>query len=157
MSDWGYDDNDDNTQAGENLDGPKALREAYKKQGEKLDKALEYIEKMEARDREKSLTSTFESLGVPGAASVYQGDPDPEKAKAWVQSMQSVFGGTVAHATDNSQSAQPTLAPETQSAFQAFNTAGTDAEVMTRYEAANTEIKGKSPEEILAFWTDGKI
>lgn len=156
MSNWGYDDNDD-AQAGENLDGPKALRDAYKKQGEKLDKALEYIEKMEQRDRENRLASTFESLGVPGAASVYQGDPDPEKAKAWVESMQSVFGGQVAHATDNTQSAQPTLTPDQQSALQGFATAGNSTEEMTRYEQAATEIKGKSPDEILAYWTGGKI
>src|SRR6478609_7400078 len=92
MTEWGYENNEQNTQAGNNLDGPKALRDAYdamKKQNDELTQKLTSF--LEDQNKQKMAT-VFESLGVPGAVSVYQGDADPEKARQWVESMQSVFG-----------------------------------------------------------------
>jgi hypothetical protein len=156
MSNWGYDDND-STQAGNNLDGPKALREAYdklKSQNEELNAKLTSF--LESQETQK-VASVFESLGVPGAQEHYKGDANPEAIASWVNNMKATFGGQVAPATEVHESVQPTLTPEQQGSFQSFMSAGDSAEQMTRYEAANTEIKGKSPDEILAFWTGGKI
>lgn len=157
MSNWGYDDNDDNTQAGNNLDGPKALRDAYdklKQQNEDLNQKLTSF--LEDQQKQK-LATVFETLGVPGAQAHYKGAPDPDAIKSWVDEMKTTFGGQVAHATDNSQSAQPTLTSDQQSTLQGFSSAGSSVEEMTRYESMAAEIKGKSPDEILALWNGGKI
>jgi len=94
MSDaWGIDDSANGDLGnGNELHGPKALRDAYeamKRQNKELQDGLASIQ---TELRSQKIASVFESLGVPGAASLYQGDPDPEKAKAWIESMQGVFG-----------------------------------------------------------------
>ncbi len=139
MNEWGYDDND-NSQSGENFSTPKELRDAYKKQGEKLDQALSFIEEMKTREQKRELSSVFESLGVPQAASVYQGEADPEKAKAWVESMRGVFGGTpAAQAAEPVQSA---VSDDQQAALQRMTEAGQSGTPMGSFEAAQAGVGG---------------
>ena len=151
---WGF-ENDDNAGQGENLDGPKALRDAYKKQGEKLDAALGFIEKMEQRERTRELSSVFESLGVPGAATVYQGDADPEKAKAWVESMRGVFGSGSAQGI-NPTPAAPAFTQDQQAALQQMTHAGSDGVPMGNFEAAASAVgQANSIEELIAGFQKG--
>lgn len=93
MSDaWGIDSNADSDLDNHN-NGPKALRDAYeamKKQNDELKNGLASIQN---ELRSQKVSAVFDSLGIPGAASLYQGEPDPEKAKAWAESMRGVFGG----------------------------------------------------------------
>lgn len=94
MTNWGYDDSD-NGELGNTteMNGPKALRDAYealKKQNDDLNSKLTSF--LEEQEKSK-VSQVFESLGIPGAASVYQGPADPAKAKEWAEQMRSVFGG----------------------------------------------------------------
>lgn len=139
MNEWGYDDND-NSQTGENLDGPKALREAYaalKKQNESLNEKLTGF--LEDQQKQK-LAGVFESLGVPQAASVYQGEADPEKAKAWVESMRGVFGGN-AGAVDPAP-VQSAVTDDQQAALQRMTEAGQSGTPMGSFEAAQAGVGG---------------
>lgn len=140
MSEWGYDDND-NAQTGEDLNGPKALREAYKKQGEKLDQALDFIKQMEERERKRELASVFENLGVPGAANVYTGEADPEKAKAWVDSMRGVFGGNAGNpAPVAEQPTPPAMNAEQIAQYQAMNEVMQNGVPVGNFEAAASAV-----------------
>lgn len=146
---WGYEG--DNAQSqDDNLNGPKALREAYsalKAQNEALNgKLTSFLE----REAKRELAATFESLGVPGAAQVYQGEPDPEKAKAWVESMRGVFGNASVQG-ETQTSTQPALTDQQQAALQAMTSAGTDGVPMGNMDAATSAVSGaNSLDDILA-------
>src|SRR5215475_8535128 len=149
MTNWGFEDNDTN-ELGNNteLDGPKALRDAYKKQGEKLDKALSFIAQMEEREQKRELASVFSDLGVPSAAKLYTGEADPEKAKAWVETMRGVFGGAAPEAATE-QPAAPTLPPSMQSQFERMTQAGSEGTPLGNVEAAQAAINDATSVEAL--------
>lgn len=148
MSNWGFNDSDDaNLGNGNEAGGPKALRDAYeamKKQNEELSQKLTSF--LEEQTRSKMAT-VFESLGVPGAQSVYTGEADPEKAKAWVESMRSVFGGAAPEAAE--QPAAPTLPPSMQAQFERMNQAGTEGTPLGNVEAAQAAINDATSVEAL--------
>ncbi len=145
---WGYDDNG-SQEPGHN-DGPKALREAYaaqKAQNEAILAELAEIKKERARDK---LSSVFSELGVPGALDVYQGEPDPEKAKQWAESMKAAFG------TSNTQGATtpvvdtPVLTDDDQAAYAAAVQAGTTTGTpMGTVEAAGLAVQNATSIEEL--------
>jgi len=139
---WGYDDNDNASQGNANeLTGPKALRDAYdamKAQNKELQEGLAAIQK-DLRDQK--LSSVFESLGVPGAATVYQGEPDPEKAKAWVESMRGVFGsGSTQGQTPPVADQPPLLDAASQQQFERMTEAGQSGTPMGNMEAASAAV-----------------
>lgn len=148
---WGY---EDNAGQGENLDGPKALRDAYaalKKQNEELNGKLTSF--LEDQQKQK-LASVFESLGVPGAAQVYQGDADPEKAKAWVESMRGVFGN--GSAQGDPAPAAPAFTQDQQAALQQMTQAGSDGVPMGNFEAASAAVgQANSIDELIAGFQKG--
>lgn len=139
MSEWGN-ENDGAYGLGNNSDanGPKALRDAYeamKKQNEELSNQLtSFLEEQ----RTAKMAQVFESLGVPGAQTVYQGPADPEKAKAWVESMRGVFGGAAPQAAE--QSTQPKLPESMQTQFERLSQAGAGQEALGNVEAAHAAI-----------------
>lgn len=148
---WGY---EDNAGQGENLDGPKALRDAYaalKKQNEELNgKLTSFLEDQ----RRAKMASVFESLGVPGAAQVYQGDADPEKAKAWVESMRGVFGN--GSAQGDPAPAAPAFTQDQQAALQQMTQAGSDGVPMGNFEAASAAVgQANSIDELIAGFQKG--
>lgn len=150
MSNWG-EDYDDNTNSNGNSDSTGEGIRGYIKRLEDTNKDLNTKLTSFLEDQQKQkMNVVFESLGVPGAASVYQGDADPEKAKQWVESMRGVFGGTVAHATDD-QPVAPQVPAEALQQMNAFNQSGTNSDPVGKFEAATGQISGKSPDEILAF------
>ena len=95
MSNWGIEENYGDGSQGNSTEanGPKALRDAYdaiKRQNEELNQKLtSFLEEQQTA----KMAQVFEALGVPGAQAAYQGPADPAKAKEWVDSMRSVFGG----------------------------------------------------------------
>lgn len=141
MTEWGYEDNNVNAQTGNTFDGPKALRDAYdalKKQNDDLSAKLTSF--LEDQQKQK-MAVVFESLGVPEAAKVYQGDADPEKAKAWVESMQSVFGGNVqGNPASNPQTPEVGLTPAQQHQLSMMNQAGANEAALGSIEAAEVGL-----------------
>lgn len=159
MTNWGFNENDDDNSQGNDteLNGPKALRDAYaslKKQNDDLNaKLTSFLE----REEKQRVQSVFENLGVPGAASVYQGPADPQAVEAWVKSMQSVFGGNqggtpTAADTPAEQAPQPgAIPPSMQAQFQRMVEAGQDGTPAGNLEAAANDIgNASSSKDIIA-------
>lgn len=140
MSEWGFENNDGaNLGNGNEAGGPKALRDAYeamKKQNEELNQKLTSF--LEEQTRSKMAT-VFESLGVPGAQAVYQGEADPEKAKAWVESMRGVFGGAAPQAAEQQQ-VTPKLPDSMQAQFERMSQAGSQGQPLGNVEAAQAAV-----------------
>ena len=124
MTNWGYGDENNDSQAGEEneLTGPKALRDAYKSLKAQNDELNAKLTGFLEDQRKQKMGQVFESLGVPGAASLYQGDADPEKAKAWVETMRATFGGTAQGVTPTPSA--PALSPDQQHQLQQMTEAG---------------------------------
>ena len=147
MTNWGY-ENDDalNSLGNDNVnDGPKALRDAYaalKAQNEELNKKLTSF--LEETQKEK-VQKTFENLGIPGAAAIYQGPADPKAAEEWAKSMQQVFGGApggnpvVTNETET-EAEQPKLPASMQAQFERMTAAGQDGIPIGNIEAAAGSI-----------------
>jgi hypothetical protein len=141
---WGYDDNAQ-IEPGHNDGSPKALRDAYnalknKYETEVGDLNTKLTGFIEEQRREK-LSSVFSELGVPGAASLYTGEPDPEKAKAWATSMKAAFG------TGNAQgeapvvpSTEPALDAQVQQQYQQMTEAGTSGAPLGNFQAAEAAV-----------------
>lgn len=158
MTNWGFDENDNDGLGNDESNGPKALRDAYaslKKQNDELNSKLtSFLE----REEKQRVASVFENLGIPGAASVYQGPADPKAAEEWAKSMQQVFGGNqggtppvadVPPVTD--QAAAPTLPPSMQAQFDRFNQAGQDGTPAGNFEAAQGALgNASSVQDIIA-------
>ena len=151
MSEWGFENNDGGANLGNNSDanGPKALRDAYeamKKQNEELSQQLtSFLEEQ----RTAKMAQVFESLGVPGAQAVYQGPADPEKAKAWVESMRGVFGGAAPQAAEQSQ--QSRLPESMQAQFERLSQAGNDGAALGNVEAAQAAVNdANDPKALIA-------
>lgn len=150
MSEWGF-ENDGAANLGNNSDanGPKALRDAYeamKKQNEELSQQLtSFLEEQRAA----KMAQVFESLGVPQAASAYEGPADPEKAKAWVESMRAVFGGAAPQAAEQSQ--QSRLPESMQAQFERLSQAGNDGAALGNVEAAQAAVNdANDPKALIA-------
>lgn len=145
MTNWGFDeDNDDAGQGSNHTDGPKALRDAYeamKKRNEELDAKLTGF--LKGQEKQK-LATVFQSLGAPGAENLYQGEADPEKAKAWVETMRGVFGGSnaqgVTPVADSIPAANPGLEAPVQEQFQRMTEAGQSGTPTGNMDAAQASI-----------------
>jgi hypothetical protein len=136
---WGYSNDDDQ----DNLpsDGPKALRDAYKalkQQNEDLNQKLtSFLE----GQKKQQLETVFTSLGVPEAVKLYQGEPDPEKAKAWVDTMRGVFGsGNVQGDPTPAPPSQPAITNDQQAQYEAMVQAGSTGTPMGNFDAAASAV-----------------
>lgn len=137
---WGYQNEDDTQSQGEpNLDGPKGLRDAYKAQQQLLNDIRNQLNLERAERQKEKLKATFESLGVPGAVDLYQGDADPQKAAEWVNTMKAAFGSTNG-GEGNSQSTPPALNADQQAQLQRMTEAGSNGVPMGGLEAAQAAI-----------------
>lgn len=147
---WGYDDNE---QSADNIaaETPKALRDAYsalKKQNEDLISALAADRAERAKEK---VSSVFSELGVPGAADLYQGEPDPEKARAWAESMRAAFGSGNAQgaSTPAAVPTPPALDEQTQQQYQQMASAGSDGTPLNSFEAAGLAMNNATTVEEL--------
>ena len=141
MSDnWGFDENGNAVDLGNSneANGPKALRDYAKKlqeQNEDLNRKLtSFLEEQAA----SKMATVFESLGVPGAQAAYQGPNDPAKAKEWVDSMRSVFGG--GQPQQAAVPVTPTLPPSMQAQYERMSQAGQDGAPVGNVEAAQAAV-----------------
>lgn len=135
---WGYDDNEQ-TEPGHN-DGPKALREAYKAQKAQNDAILAELAEIKQERAKEKLSSVFSELGVPDAAKLYQGEPDPEKARAWAESMRAAFGSGAQGTPGSVPPPAPTLDASTQQQFQQMSEAGQSGTPLGNFEAAGAAV-----------------
>jgi hypothetical protein len=141
MTNWGYENNDD-TQAGNNteLNGPKALRDAYEAQKKTIDELSAKLTSFLEREEKSKMATVFESLGVPQAAQVYNGPADPDKAKEWIESMKAVFGSPAQPQQGAAAEATPTLPPSMQAQFERMTQAGSDGAPLGNVEAAHAAV-----------------
>ena len=151
---WGYDSNEGLDEAQAN--GPKALRDAYKalkQQNEDLNaKLTSFLE----NQQKQQMGQVFTALGVPGAADLYTGEPDPEKAKAWVDSMRGVFGSGTAQGEATPVSTPPAITDDQQAALQRMTEAGQAGVPMGNIDAAQAGVNGASNlQELLAAFQNG--
>ncbi len=150
MTDWGFDGNDDAGNLGNDseLNGPKALREAYAAQKKQIDDLTSKLTGFLEREEKQKVHTVFEDLGVPGAASLYTGEADPEKAKAWVESMRGVFGGDNQGGTppvvDGAAAVEPTLPASMQAQYQRMTEAGQEGTPTGNFEAAQASVGNAS-------------
>lgn len=139
MSDnWGFEDGTNGNQDPNNMNGPKALRDAYDKMKAKNEELQAQFVQIQADLRQQKVSSVFNELGVPAAASLYQGEADPEKIKEWATTMQSVFGGSGAPApiTPVDQTQPPAMTGDVAAQFQRMQEAGTQGVPLGNVEAA---------------------
>lgn len=150
MTNWGFEENDDfNGQGNDNeMNGPRALRDAYaslKKQNDELTaKLTSFLEDQSAQ----KVATVFENLGIPGAASVYQGPADPKAAEEWAKSMQAVFGGNQGGTPPVADVQTPetevpqhgAIPPSMQAQFQRMSEAGQAGTPAGNFEAAQASI-----------------
>jgi hypothetical protein len=150
MSNWGYDDNGNTGDLGNTteLDGPKALRQAYEAQKKTIDDLSTKLTSFLEREEKSKMATVFEALGVPGAQNVYNGPADPEKAKEWVETMRSVFTSGQPQQAANEQPIPPALPASMQAQFERLNNAGSEGNPVGNVEAAQaavndaTDLKG---------------
>ena len=154
MSDnWGYDESGNMIQDPNQMNGPKALRDAYDAQKKRNDELQEQFAKLQAEVTQQRVSSVFADLGVPAAASQYRGDADPEKIKAWVNDMRSVFGATGAPAPIESSQPQVTLEGDAAAQLQRMNEAGTQGAPLGNAEAAYGRVNdAANVQDLINAW-----
>lgn len=141
MSNWGF-ENDAQSELGNNTEGngPKALRDAYEKQKATIESLEQKVTAFLQAEEKRQMATVFESLGVPGAQNAYSGPNDPQKAKEWVDSMRSVFGGGQPQQAAAEQPAPPTLPPSMQAQFERLSQAGSEGAPLGNVEAAQAAV-----------------
>lgn len=136
---WGYADNE--IQDDSQLNGPKALRDAYKALKQQNDELNQKLTSFLETQQRQQLETVFTSLGVPGAASLYQGEPDPEKAKAWVDTMKATFGnGIVQGENTPAPTSQPAITDDQQAQYEAMTQAGATGTPMGNFDSAAASV-----------------
>ena len=141
MSEWGFENEGTAGLGNDNGNSPKALRDAYeamkKENAELRGELTSFLEEQRA----EKMAKVFETLGVPGAQSVYQGPADPAKAKEWVDTMRSVFtNGQPPAAEQQQQASEPKLPPSMQAQFERLSQAGSDGQPLGNVEAAQAAV-----------------
>lgn len=119
--------------------GLRQFAESVQEQNKML---LARLDAMEKERKQEKLDSVFTSMGVPGAASLYSGEPDPEKAKEWVTTMRGVFGtgSVLGDEPVTPAPVQPALTDEQQAQFARLNEAGQQGVPMGNFEAAASAV-----------------
>ena len=151
MTQWGFENDDNSGLDNNNLNGPKALRDAYdamKQQNKDLADGLAAIQK---DLRIAKLASTFEALGVPGAASLYQGDADVAKVTEWVTTMKNTFGAATPGTPEATPpvDVKPALEGEALAQFQRMAEAGQMGTPLGTMEQAQANVNDANSLEAL--------
>lgn len=148
---WGYDEN--NGQQVNGNDAPKALRDAYKAQSEKLTDLQKVVADLQAAVTKNAVADLIASQGVArSAAAYYQGEADPEKVTSWVNDMRTTFGGAPAQAT---QTVQPVLNSDDQKRLEQMNQMGSNAAPASNMDTATQAVaNASSREELLAAFAN---
>ncbi len=143
MTNWGFEDDQTGSQ-GNTLEAPGGLRQFAEKTKQENEALKAQLAEIQGKVRTQELRTVFNDLGVPEAASLYQGDADPEKAKAWVENMRSAFGGTPQGTpveTPNVEVVPATsLPPLLQQQMDAFTQAGQQGTPLGTVEQAHANV-----------------
>ena len=138
---WGFEDGNANGLGDSNeATGPKALRDAYEAMKKQYDELSSQLTSFLEEQRAEKMAQVFESLGVPGAQSVYQGPNDPQKVKEWVDTMRQTFGGGQPQQAAAEQPITPTLPPSMQAQFERMSQAGNEGVPVGNVEAAQAAV-----------------
>ena len=141
MTNWGFDDNDNAGQGNlSESNGPKALRDAYTKLQEQNKTLADSLATIQADLRATKVAGVFESLGVPAAASQYQGDADPAKITEWVTNMKAVFGSQGAPVPNPVDANTSPLSGDAAAQFQRLTEAGQSGTPLGSMEMAQANI-----------------
>jgi hypothetical protein len=140
---WGYEENTQ-SEPGHN-DGPKALREAYAAQKAANEAIMAELAAIRQERTAEKLSSVFSELGVPDAAKLYSGEPDPDKAKEWALSMKAAFGSGNVQGSDPASNADiqpqsPLGDAATQQQFQQMTEAGQNGVPLGNFQAAEAAV-----------------
>lgn len=159
MSDWGIDTNPQNVNpdnSTENLNGPAALRDAYKALKDKNSAMEQALAALQAESRQRAVTDTLTSLGIPAAAApLYNGDADPTKVTEWANTMKSVFGSGNPAPTPTQTPTAPTLDPAVQQQFQSMNEAGTQGTPLGNVESAYASLgDAKNQDDLIKMFAN---
>ena len=152
---WGYSSENDDL-GNSPQDGPKALRDAYKALKQQNDDLNQKLTSFLETQQKQQMATVFSTLGVPGAADLYQGEPDPEKAKAWVDTMRGVFGSGTVQGDVTPVSSPPAITDDQQAALQRMTEAGQNGVPMGNIDAAQSAVNGAGNlQELLAAFQNG--
>ncbi len=141
MTQWGYENSNEVPQAGNDseLDGPKALRDAYTALKKQNDEVTAMVSELLAEKKASQAAAVFESLGIPEAARSLA-PTDPTEAKAWAETMRTAFGGGNQGGTppvaDTQPAAAPVLPPSMQAQFERMTEAGQNGSPLGNLDAA---------------------
>lgn len=149
MSNWGFEDDANDLGNDTEISGPKALRDAYNKQKERLDDLTQRLTSFMEREEKQQMATVFESLGVPGAQAAYQGPNDPQKAAEWVESMKQYFGGGQPQQAAEVQPITPTLPPSMQAQYERLSQAGSEGIPVGNVEAAQAAVNDANDPQAL--------
>ncbi|HEY6018574.1 MAG TPA: hypothetical protein VIY48_01310 [Candidatus Paceibacterota bacterium] len=144
MTNWGFDNSQTDDQGNDAIDSPGGLRQFAEKTQKENKELKDQLEQIQRTLAVQSTQSVFNELGVPGAASLYQGDADPAKIKAWVEDQRKIFGGS----TQGTPEVTPpvdtppadTLPPLLQQQMEAFNQAGQQGSPLGSIEQAQANV-----------------
>lgn len=156
MSEWGMADDNTNPGNDNDLNGPAALRAAYKALKAKNDAQEQQLAALVERDRQRTVTDTLTSLGIPAAAApLYGGEADPTKVTEWANSMKSVFGAGTPAPTPTSEPQQPRLDPATQQQLQQMTEAGQQGTPLGNVESAYASLgDAKNQQDLIAMFAN---
>lgn len=154
MSEWGNDPTEQNQANDNDLNGPAALRAAYKALKDKNTAMEQQLASLAAESRQRAVADTLTSLGIPAtAAPLYSGEADPQKVTEWANSMKSVFGSGTPATTPTSEPQQPTLSPDVQQQYQQMNEAGQQGTPIGNVEAAYASLgDAKNQQDLIAMF-----
>lgn len=158
MNSWGIEDDTTGLGSDNEMTGPKALRDAYEAQKRKNEELANSLATIQRELTQQKVSATLSTMGVPtAAASLYQGDADPEKIAEWVTTMRSTFGGGAPNAPTSIEPPAASMDAETATRLQSFNEAGQSGTALTNADAAlgrindATDIAG-----LLSAWNSMK-
>jgi len=151
---WGHENAEEtgNMAAGTG-NGLRQFAESMQKQNKEL---LDRLNQIEAERQREKFDSVFTTLGVPDAAKLYDGELDPEKAKAWVDNMRGVFGGAAQGETPAPVTYQPAVTDDQQAALVRMTEAGQNGIPMGNVEAAQAGVNGATDlQSLIAAFQNG--
>lgn len=134
---WGMDNSNTEEAVASASGGLRQFAESVQEQNKML---LARLDAMEKERKQEKLSSVFTNLGVPGAAALYQGEPDPEKATEWVNTMKATFGNGNVQGEVTQAPVQPVLAADQQEQYQRMSEAGQGGVPMGNFEAAAAAV-----------------
>lgn len=144
MTNWGFDDSQTGDQGNNNFDSPGGLRQFAEKTQQENKALKQQLEEIQRTLKTQSVQSVFNELGVPSAASLYEGDADPAKIKEWVENQRQIFGvpsqGTPSETPPVEVPSAETLPPTLQQQMEAFTQAGQSGTPLGTIEQAHANV-----------------